>query len=253
MTIMARALRAERLKLRHTLAAAMVGLAPCMVAALTVLQLSLRTLHGQAPGSAAAAWLSLANGLFVFWSFLMLPLFVTLQAALLAHAEHSNACWKHLLALPLPAWSHYAAKACVLLAMVAVSTVLLAALVPAAGWVLMRAQPALGLAGAPPWRWLIVHALECVAAAMVLMAIQLWVAMRWRSFTVGVFVGITGTVAGFLVGQSARLGPWFPWSMPLHVFATDGAHTVRVVMAGLLGGVALMLAGMVAFGRREHG
>ena len=81
-----------------------VDLSPLVVLVLTVLQLSLSTMHGRAAGSGSEAWLHFASGLFVLWSFLMLPLFVTLQAALLGNMEHANYTWKHLLTLPLPLW-----------------------------------------------------------------------------------------------------------------------------------------------------
>ena len=51
MNALLRALAAERIKLRHTLAAGMVVLAPLVVLVLTVLQLSLSTMHGRAAGS----------------------------------------------------------------------------------------------------------------------------------------------------------------------------------------------------------
>lgn len=252
MNALLRALAAERIKLRHTLAAGMVVLAPSVVLVLTVLQLSLSTMHGRPAGSGGEAWLHFASGLFVLWSFLMLPLFVTLQAALLGNMEHANHTWKHLLALPLPRWSHYAAKLYVLAAMVMLSTALLAGLAPLAGWVVMHTQPAYGLAGPPPWRWLAMHALACMAAASFLTALQAWVALHWRSFTTSIFVGVAGTVAGFLIGQSARLGPWFPWSMPLQVFATRTDHVAQVITVSLLGGVLLAWLGMWQFQHREQ-
>lgn len=246
MSALVRALAAERIKLRHTLAAGMV------VLVLTVLQLSMSTLCGPPTGLGSEAWLHFSSSLFVLWSFLMLPLFVTLQAALLGTMEHANHAWKHLLALPLPRWSHYAAKLCVLAAMVALSTLLLAALTPLAGWVVMHTQPAYGLAGSPPWRWPAEHALACIAAACCLTALQAWVALHWRSFTTSIFVGVAGTVSGFLIGQSARLGPWFPWLMPLQVFATRADHALQVVTVSLIAGALLALLGMWQFQHREQ-
>lgn len=253
MSALGRALAAERVKLRHTLAARMVVLAPILIVLLSVLQISLSKLHGPSSLSGQEAWVRFANGLFVLWVFLMLPLFVTLQAALLANMEHGPQAWKHLLALPLPRWSHYAAKLCVLAAMVALATTLLAAATPLAGWVVMRTQPAFGIAGPAPWRWLALHAGACVAAAAFMAALQAWVAMRWKSFTTSVFVGVAGTVAGFLIGQSARLGPWFPWSMPVQVFARSPAHMLQVVVVGLVGGLLMASFGMWQFDRGEAG
>ena len=51
----------------------------------------------------AAAWLMFARASSVLWVFLMLPLFVTLESALLAGLEHGERQWKHLLALPAAA------------------------------------------------------------------------------------------------------------------------------------------------------
>lgn len=253
MSALGRALAAEQVKLRHTLAAWMVVLAPMLVVLLSVLQISLSRLHGPSSLSGQEAWMRFASGLFVLWVFLMLPLFVTLQAALLANMEHGPQTWKHLLALSLPRWSHYAAKLFVLAAMVVTATALLALATPLAGWVIMHTQPAFGIAGPAPWRWLAVHASACVAAAGLMIALQAWVAMRWQSFTTSVFVGVAGTVAGFLIGQSARFGPWFPWSMPVQVLARQSTHLVQVVVVGLVGGVLMAIVGLWQFDRGEAG
>ena len=44
------------------------------------------------------------------WAILALPLFITLETALLAQTEHSEKHWKHLFALAVPRWVYYAAK-----------------------------------------------------------------------------------------------------------------------------------------------
>lgn len=253
MNTLGRALLAEWVKLQHTLAAVMVVLAPLLVLLLSVLQISFAKLHGPPVLSGPEAWKRLVGGLFTLWVFLMLPLFVTLQAALLANMEHAPQTWKHLLALPLPRWSHYAAKLCALAAMVVLATMLLAVATPLAGWVLMHTQPAFGIAGPAPWRWLVLHGSACVAAAAFMAALQIWVAMRWQSFTTSVFVGVAGTVAGFLIGQSARLGPWFPWSMPVQVVARHPSHLAQVVIVGLAGGIAVAAFGLWHFERSETG
>lgn len=252
MSALTRALRAERVKLRHTLAAWLVPLAPAVIILLVVAQFSFATVHRPNAPDAVDVWKSFCLGMFTLWNFLMLPLFVTLQAALLAGLEHGAQQWKHLLALPMPRQTHYAAKLCVLAAMTAVSTLLLAAATPLAGWVVMQVQPGYGLAGSPPWAWLAWRALASVAAAGVLIAVQGWVALRWQSFTVAVSVGIAGTVAGFLIGQSKSLGHWFPWSMAAQVFAGNGEHLWFVVIAGLVAGSAMMAFALWDCARREY-
>lgn len=252
MSMLGRALRAELVKLRHTLAAWLVLLAPAVIVLIAVAQFSFATVHRPEAAGSEAVWISFCQGMFVLWNFLMLPLFVTLQAALLAGLEHGSQQWKHLLALPVPRWTHYAAKLGVLAAMVTASTLLLCVATPAVGWIVMHVQPAYGLAGPAPWGWLLRHTLAGIAAAGLLVALQAWVALRWRSFTTAVSVGIAGTVAGFMVGQSERFGHWFPWSMPAQVFVGKGEHLWFVVVAGLAAGGVATALGLWDYGRREY-
>ena len=83
--------------------------------------------------------------------------------------------------------------------------------------------------------------------------LQTWIAIRWRSFTLAVAVGMSATVIGFLVGQSERFGHWYPWSMPMQVFAGHGEHLPFVVAAGVLGGLAATALGLADYLRREIG
>lgn len=246
-----RAMSAESLKLRGTLALWMCVIAPATVVALYVLQVGFsRFGAGQAPDP-QKAWLMFSQSVLGLWLFLMLPLFVTLQSALLAGLEHGERQWKHLLALPAPRQYHYLAKLLMLAAMVAGAFVVLLALIPVGGAVLMWLKPAFGLAGMPDWAWLARIASAGFAASLLIVAVQTWIAIRWQSFTVAVSVGMSATVAGFLIGQSDRFGHWYPWSMPVQVLAGNGVHTSWVVAAGLAGGLLVAIAGAVDFLRRE--
>ena len=98
---------------------------------------------------------------------------------------------------------------------------------------------------------LLQRAAPALAASMLIVALHTWIAIRWRSFTVAVSIGMAATVAGFLIGQSERFGHWYPWSMPMQAMATSGAHTDFVVTAGLLGGALVSVLGLLDFQRRE--
>jgi len=117
--------------------------------------------------------------------------------------------------------------------------------------VLSIVQPKFGIAGPAPWAMLVERSLACTAAAMLIVALHTWAALRWRSFTVAVSLGMTATVAGFLIGQSARFGRFYPWSLPLQVHAADGRFTTWAVGVGLAGGAVLTVLGAMAFARRE--
>lgn len=251
MNALRRALSAEALKLRGTLALWMCVIAPASVVAMVVLQLTFTEIKNPPAYPADEAWMRFAHGVLALWTFLMLPLFVTLQAALLAGLEHANQQWKHLLALPLPRGAHYLAKLLALAAMVLLAMTLLLLLIVLGGGLLGLLQPEFGIAGAPPWTFLLTRIPAIFAAALLIIAMHNWIAIRWRSFTVAVSIGMTATVAGFLIGQSKNFGHLYPWSLPLQVLAGDGGRLQYAVLAGLLGGALVAALGLADFLRRE--
>ncbi|MCM2355546.1 MAG: ABC transporter permease [Arenimonas sp.] len=250
MSALARALSAEWLKLRGTLALWLCVVAPAVVVAVYVLQMTVVRMPADRPPPAPAeAWLAFAQSTLALWAFLMVPLFVTLQAALLAGQEHANQQWKHLLALPVPRAVHYLAKLLALAGLLVLAQLAMLALLPLGGWLLALLRPGFGIAGPAPWGLLLEKLALVTAASLLLVALHTFIAVRWRSFTVAVGVGMGATVMGFLIGQSARFGPWFPWSLPVQAVAkADPASVVAYSLAGaLLAGVA----GLWAFQRRE--
>lgn len=251
MNALLRALSAEALKMRGTLALWMCLVAPATVVGLYVLQVAFSKFGQRPVVDPAASWFIFAQSILVLWFFLMLPLFVTLQSALLAGLEHGERQWKHLLALPVPRPVHYLSKLVMLAAMVFGSFVVLVALIPVGGWILMQVKPEFGLAGWPDWTWLLGRAASGFAASLLIVALQNWIAIRWRSFTVAVSVGMSATVVGFLIGQSQRFGHLYPWSMPMQVIAAEGRHLEFVIWAGLAGGALVAAAGLADFLRRE--
>ncbi len=252
MSALLRALSAEALKLKGTLALWMCLIAPSVVAVLYVLQITASKFPAarEAPDP-AQAWLVYCQSVLGLWAFLMLPLFVTLEAALLAGLEHADRQWKHLLALPLPRGAHYLAKLAALAALVGLAFLALVALVPLGGYALMLLKPEFGIGGAPPWTLLLRSVALCYLASLLVVALQLWVSVRWRSFTIAVSVGMSATVMGFLIGQSERYGHWYPWSMPMQVLAGKGQWIEFVLVASLAGGLLVALLALADFRRRE--
>ncbi len=246
-----RAVSAESLKLKGTLALRLCFIAPGLVVLLSVLQLLLSK-GGQPLATPALAWERFIQGVMLLWAFLMLPLYVTLQSALLAGLEHGERQWKHLLALPVPRSAHYLGKLIILIGMVMLATLVLAVLIPLGGGVLMQLHNPLGIGGAVPWTFLGLRALVILAASGCIIGLHLWIALRWTSFTVAVATGMTATVAGFLIGQSARFGPWYPWTLPMQVFAGQGELMGQVALAGVVGGLVAVALGLWDFLRREY-
>lgn len=251
MNALMRALSAETLKLRGTLALWMCVIAPATVVVLFVLQLTFSDYGKRPPMAPADAWQMFATGVLALWTLLMLPLFVTLEAALLAGLEHANQQWRHLLALPLPRGVHFLAKLIALMAMVALAMAALCLLIALGGWALGHLQPRFGIGGPPPWSFMLSRAAMGFTAALLMIALQTWVAIRWRSFTVAVSFGMSATVAGYLIGQSARFGHYYPWSMPVQILTSDDQHLDFVLIAGACGCIVVTALALWDFLRRE--
>ena len=251
MSPLMRALSAETIKLRGTLALWMCLIAPAVVVGLYVMQLLVSRMGDMKPGDPTAAWTLFAQACLALWCFLMLPLFVTLEAALLAGLEHNERQWKHLLALPVPRRVHYLAKFAALTGLLLLAMAAFFVLIPLGGAVVMWLKPAFGLAGLPPWGFLAQKFAAIFAAALLIVAIHTWISIRWRSFTVAVATGMTATVMGFLIGQSEKFGHYFPWTMPLQVMATGEKHLDFAIVASLAGAVVVTALGLWDFLRRE--
>ena len=81
MKSLSRALNAESLKLRRTLALGLAFLAPLSIAFLLVVEFA----QQGPPNKQADQWMGLIQNGHVLWSLLMLPLFVTLEMGLFAN------------------------------------------------------------------------------------------------------------------------------------------------------------------------
>lgn len=247
-----RAVSAELVKLRGTLARRLCWLAPLVVVGLDTTMLLVRKLGERPTPPPEVAWLRFAQETFGLWTFLMLPLFITLQSALLAQLEHGERQWKHLLALPVPKGVHYAAKTVVLTAMTAAAFVSLGVLTLLGGHFLAFAKPALGIAGPGPYGFLLQKGALVFLIATAMIALHTWIALRWSSFTVAVSAGMSATVIGFLVGQS-EYRAYYPWSMALQVLGQEPIEPLRPVAIALAVALGAFVLGLWDFRRREMG
>ena len=245
-----RVLAAESIKLRRTLALWMCLIAPAVVVVL-YLMMALTSNRAPCPADAAEAWAGWFRTVSGLWSLLMLPLFITLEAALLAGLEHANQQWKHLFAMPVPRWQHYFAKLASLLALVTLATTALLPLSILGGWALGFGKAVASLQGMPVLDAFPLQLVASIAAATMMIALHTFVSLRWSSFTAAVAFGMSATVAGFLISQSSRWGHWYPWGLPMRTFLPDSPQFAFVVQYGLLGGLVVSLLGLWLFSRRE--
>lgn len=236
------ALAVEAYKLRRSLALLLAAIAPLLIAVF----MFFNVLRMKQPMSWDIALKSSAG----IWAFFMLPMGVTALTALVAQAEHGPRSWDHLRALPLPRWHLYAAKAlCVLAVVAAMSAWLGAASVGAvqlAGWW----KPALAATGTPDFAGFALMLARIFAAAWLLVAVQLWIALRYASFVPALATGIGGTFFA-VVATSAKAGMFLPWQIPVNQLAAEGARADLTLAFGCLGGAAVFALMLWRMGKRE--
>lgn len=231
--------RTEFLKLRRTLALRMVLVAPVVVLALQFLVMHQR--HELLARGGRDLWPQLTRSLDSLWAILMLPLFITLETALISGLEHVEKQWKSLMALPLPHWVHYYSKLVVALVLVVAATSVLGLGTVLVALLLRVTRPDLNFSGSVPWAAIFLPLGRSLLAVSLGMVIQHSVSLRWQSFTVAVSVGMCAVVTTAVVVNSATWSRVHPWALTVHAIAPDGlrlalgAAAVAIVAAGVCG------------------
>ena len=235
-------LSVEIRKLNRSLAVLLAVAAPSLIAIFTFFNL----LRGKAP-QPWEMWMVSAIGI---WAFFMLPMSVTALTALVAHMEHGPKSWDYLRSLPLPRWRLYAAKAIVVLAVVAVMSG--ATLVLTWGAVTLGTTIKPNLMPKGPLEVGVYAATmgKVFLAAILMVAIQLWTALRFASFVPALVVGIGGTFFS-VVATSARAGVFFPWQMPVNMLATDTWRLNTALGLGCGLGLVVLVLAVARLARRE--
>jgi hypothetical protein len=240
-----RAIAAERLKLKRTLAWRLAIGAPLTIVLLNFIMVAQR-------GDASRpedVLLGFAQLTLTTWTIIVLPLYTALAAALVAALEHQGDNWKHLLALPVARRSIFVAKWVAGAGLLLVSSLVLPAAVGVATEILKALKPA--LRGAPvPLALVTIRSLQVFCAAGLMLSIQVWVSLRWRSFIAGLAVGILAVM--ILLGGVARAGLGtvviylYPWALPPTAMARMAeVHPDRLFVStwGLLAGVTVAAVG----------
>lgn len=244
-----RAIQTEFIKLRRTLAFWLVFVAPLTTVLLRLIEWSQRGEQYLFPG--VNPWERLGQSVIVIWCMLMLPLFIALEAALLAGLEHNDHQWKHLFALPVPRWAILSAKSFVSLIMVGISSIVLWVAILIAGLFLKQINPALGFADHTlPGGQLLLRVILVFLASWLILAIHLWISLRWRSFALAMGVGIACTFIGLILAGSV-FGWIYPWSLPVNIVYGTGERVVPAVLLGVIGGIIATTLGNSNIGQRD--
>jgi hypothetical protein len=243
-----RAMSAEILKLKRTVALRVAVIAPLVV--ITVMFLVYHQ-RDQAGTMGLDLWLRFTKEIMGLWAILMLPLFITLEAALLGALESSEKSWKHLFALPIPRGAIYSAKIVTMIGIIGLSKIVLFVGSIIAGMLLNLLKPHYQLSLASfPFQEVFRTYLITYFLSWLMITIQIWVSVRWQSFTISVSTGISATVFGYMLINSAKWGRIYPWTLPVNVLVQNGNIT-RAMMISLIGGLVIAIIGGWEFIRRD--
>lgn len=236
------ALFVEFVKLRRSLALVLVVVAPALIAAF-LLATVLRSARG-------LPWETMLQTSAAIWAFFLLPMSVTALTVLVAQTEHGPRAWDTLRALPLPRWHLYAAKAIGVLTLVLLMSGLLALFAPAAIAAGARLNPIATPTGAINLVDYVGLLSRMFLASWLLVAVQLWIALRYPSFVPALTVGIGGTFFA-VVASSAKIGAVLPWQIPINLLASDPERALLALVTGALGGSVALVAMLWHLSRRE--
>lgn len=248
-----RALAAELLKTRRTRALLIAIVTPYLVVLLPfVVALSQGGALVRRP--AFSPWIWFADAAFSTWTLILFPLFLSLEAALLASMEHRSGGFKHLFVLPVRRGTVYAAKQITVALLTAGSLLLLVLGLVVAGLALRSLRPGLGFEAPVPLGNLLAGAARIFAASGLVLAIHTWMSLRWRSFAPVLALGILATVVTIALNSGdVEVWPWFPWSLPFQAGRGLG-QAVRepaILAVGALGGLAAAFLGGQEMTRRD--
>lgn len=234
-------LMAETIKLRRSLALLLAISAPAFVALLAFL------IAWRNPKPEIYPFgMVMANGAGL-WAMAMFPLSLTALSVLVAQTEHGPRTWDHLLTMPGARLKLFVAKMVVMVGVAALMSLML--------WLsLGLAAAALPSVRAITGQWdgsdLAILLGKMLAAGLMMMAGQLWVALRFRSFVPPLIVGIVGTFVS-IAASSAEEGVYFPWLMPLRMLAPEPDMVRLALQLGSIGGLFLTMLMIADLSRRE--
>ncbi len=199
---------------------------------------------------APMSWTEAVSNATGLWAFFMLPMTITALSILLAQVEHGPRAWDHILALPIPRWRLFAAKAVVMMLLVGLMSLLLLVETRLVGVLVAKIAPAKAFAGAFPWRQTLEVLGAMWGAAWFMGMLQLWTAIRFRSFVAPMALGLGGTFVA-VAASGAKEAIFVPWAMPVAILANQGARSLLAFELGVAGGIVTLLLMLLHLSRRE--
>ena len=243
------AFRVELLKTRRSLAFWVVLAAPLAIAVMQV-AMYMDYMDYYLGDSLNNPWPMFNQTMLTYWTLFMLPLFITLETALLAQMEHRQHNWKMIFSQPLPRWAVFCAKYLTGGLLLSVSSIVLLGLMAVTGYGLHLVYPGYGFAAPFPVFDSARHLLLVGGASALILTIHTWISLRRDNFIIPIVVGIVATVLGVFIFGSEYVY-WYPWTIP-------GALAMEIELPHIasfclgFSGILLMIPACWDLSRMEH-
>ena len=253
MNTFTRTLSTETLKMKRTLGFWLALLAPLVVACLEALTMGAQGQEMMESFANGEPWLWHMKFTLTLWGIFVLPLFVTLETALLAGWEHTNGTWELLFTQPVPRWMLVGVKQASGLIILGISHIILPFAVVLSGILLGRLQPELGLVSPIPWLEMLGYSLLIYLIANLIIAIHSFIALRWKNFVIAMGAGVMATMSGVFFISSEKYAPYYPWAMQGLVAnkLMENGWPVSQLIMGIGGGLLITIAANLYLTRRD--
>ncbi|WOI54728.1 ABC transporter permease [Parvularcula sp. LCG005] len=236
--------RAELMKIRRSLIWLVVFAVPLFVAIIFLLGIS----YSDEP----LTWQMLSLGAAGVWSIFLLPMAATIVTALLGQVEHRHNTWSLALTLPHPKWQVFVVKEIVAVLLIAVMGLVLYGLVLLSGVLGGVFNPDAAPMGSLPYAYLGKFMYRIGVAALMLIAVQFYVAMRFGGMALPLIVGVGGTLfsivtmATSLFGLGFDIAKYLPWVLPMQIMEQHVDATRTAMLIG--GGGGIIVFAIIALG-----
>ena len=230
---------AEALKQKRSLSGLVVALGPFLMFIFNFM-IGLSGYYGTEENGTGIMDTILNNSLNL-WALIMLPMLLSLLAALNANVEFRNNQWKHIYALPTPIWKVMTIKWGINVGLSAIAHLLHMALILAAGFILVTINGH-SFSGAVNYIYLCQHIFLIFLGSIMVVTLQTILALIFDNFLLVMALGTGLMISNYFIAQS-KYGYLSPWAHPilLNKLTNSDPHFWPLVAINIFG--SLILAG----------
>jgi hypothetical protein len=105
------------------------------------------------------------------------------------------------------------------------------------GFILSIARSDYSMALAPSIKSVMENSVAIYLSSWLQIALEVWVSLRFMSFSVPVGVGVAATATGIALAHNEKIDVWFPWALPVMAVASGSEYLWWGISTGAMGGV----------------